>query len=72
MRSLRDTGWFSLLVWIGLLAVVWTCLLPHIAARPDVAAYLKSLDEQGIDASAMFYTELDAMDPILRRLERSR
>ena len=31
--------------------------------------HLQFLDDRGIDASAMFYTELDAMDAILEKLE---
>ncbi len=34
--------------------------------------YSRWLDERGIDPSAMYYTELEAMEPILHRLERSR
>jgi hypothetical protein len=53
-----------------LLAVIWLQVLPWVAAQPKMAAHLEHLDEQGIDPSAMFYTDLDAMEPILKRLER--
>ena len=52
-----------------LMTVIWLQILPWIAAQPKMAAHLRRLDDQGIDPSAMFYTELDAMEPILRRLE---
>ncbi len=54
----------------SVVAVIWLLVLPWVAAQPKMAAHLKHLDEQGIDPSAMFYTDLDAMEPILRRLER--
>lgn len=57
---------FTVLTIIG---IVWCQLLPRLARQPSVQEHLAFLDENGIDPSAMFYTELDAMEPILRRLE---
>ncbi len=54
----------------SLMAFVWLLVLPWVAAQPKMAAHLEYLDAQGIDPSAMFYTDLDAMEPILKRLER--
>ncbi|MFY9256693.1 MAG: hypothetical protein WAO83_24780 [Fuerstiella sp.] len=50
-------------------AVVWCVVLPWVSNRPSVQQRIQFLDERGIDASAMFYTELDAMVPILKKLE---
>ncbi len=47
----------------------WMVLLPMLASRPTIQARLAFLDRHRIDPSAMFYTELEAMDPILDRLE---
>ena len=33
--------------------------------------HLDRLEQQGVDPSAMYYTELEAMDRILRKLERA-
>jgi hypothetical protein len=56
-----------------LIAGVWLLVLPWLARRPAIGAYLRWLDERQIDPSAMYYTEVDAMKPILRRLnERER
>ncbi len=52
-----------------LVAVVWCWLLPWLSERPTVRERLRFLDERGIDPSAMYYTELDAMDDILDRIE---
>ena len=50
-------------------AVVCCVVLPWVSNRPSVQQRIQFLDERGIDASAMFYTELDAMVPILKKLE---
>jgi hypothetical protein len=53
--------------------VLWLIVLPWLAAYPLIAGRVRWLDEQGIDPSAMYYTELEAMKPILQRLnERER
>lgn len=62
--SRRSATLFGALLVIGL---VWCVVLPWLSTRPPVAQRLEWLDDQGIDPSAMFYTELDAMDDILRR-----
>lgn len=52
-----------------LVLATWMVLLPRLAKRPAIQDRLAFLDRHHIDPSAMFYTELDAMDPILDRLE---
>ena len=69
MRS-RKNGLVRLGLTAAVLGVIWLHVLPWVAVQPGMAAHLKSLEEQGIDPSAMFYTELDAMEPVLRRLEQ--
>jgi len=51
------------------IAVVWCIVLPWIAERPATQQQLQFLDARGIDPSAMFYTELECMGPILEKLE---
>lgn len=55
---------------ISAVAAVWMFLLPWLAIQPQMDAHLRELDRQGIDGGAMFYTELKAMEPILRKIER--
>ncbi len=57
---------------IAFLLAVWLVILPWIATRPQMDEHLRNLDKQGIDGGAMFYTELEAMKPILRKLESKR
>ncbi len=54
----------------AVLAAIWLFALPWIGNRPVVRSHHQFLRDRGIDPSAMFYTELDAMDPILAELER--
>lgn len=53
---------------VAAVTIVWLAVLPWIAGRPATAAYLDWLEEEGIDPSAMYYTELEMMEPILTRL----
>jgi len=69
MSHQQATGILRLGVVTSVMAVIWLLVLPWVAAQPKMAAHLEHLDEQGIDPSAMFYTDLDAMQPILKRLE---
>ncbi len=55
---------------IAVIAIVWLLVLPWIADRPTVSDRIEWLDEKGIDPSAMYYTELEAMEPIIRKLEQ--
>ena len=54
----------------ALIAVIWLGLLPALSNRPNVEKRIRFLESRGIDASAMFYTELEAMDGVLERLDR--
>ena len=68
-RRFPQSGVFQLGVWILGIAIVWCVVLPYIASLERMRSYTRWLDQQGIDPSAMYYTELDAMKPILQRLE---
>ncbi|MEZ6076075.1 MAG: hypothetical protein R3C09_08970 [Pirellulaceae bacterium] len=67
-NSRRNQIAFAILTLV--LAGIWLVILPWIARQPQMATHLQWLEEQGIDGGAMFYTELEAMEPILERLER--
>lgn len=69
MSGQQLSGCLGLGLTVCLMAVIWLRVLPWVAAQPKMAAHLEQLDKQGIDPSAMFYTDLEAMEPILRRLE---
>ena len=67
----HHAGVAQLAVAVVLIGLIWCLVLPQIATLPRVQAYTEWLDQRGIDPSAMYYTELDAMRPILDRLERT-
>jgi hypothetical protein len=56
-----------LMIAAGCITGIWCVGLPWCAEQPVVQRRLEFLDEHDIDPSAMFYTELDAMDAILKR-----
>ena len=58
-RSKR--GWAVLAISVGLLIGVWLVVLPGVARQPRVAERIRRLNDRGIDPSAIFYSELDAM-----------
>lgn len=62
------TGTARLLATVGLLSAIWLVLLPWLSARQPVAAQLQLLDEHGVNPSAMYYTELEMMQPVLARM----
>ena len=63
-------GWFHLGLWSVLIAGVWLVLLPRLAQQPQLAERIRDFEARGIDPSAMFYTDLDAMDGILQKIEK--
>ncbi|MEW4531284.1 hypothetical protein [Maioricimonas sp. JC845] len=68
----RRTGVIRLVLVMGVVTLVWLVVLPRVALVPAVQSRNEWLDERGIDPAAMYYTELEAMEPILQRLERRR
>ncbi|MCA9111728.1 MAG: hypothetical protein KDA52_17375 [Planctomycetaceae bacterium] len=60
-----------LIVAFAVIGLVWCVVLPWVATLPEMQRQLTFLDERGIDPSAMFYTELEVMTPILDELEKS-
>lgn len=67
---MRRRGRLALFVWSAAICVVWLIILPELSNRVEMRQRAEFLESRGIDPSAMFYTELDAVDPLLDRLER--
>lgn len=54
-------------------SVCWLILLPALSKYPPMSARLQWLEEQQVDPSAMYYTEVEALKPVLQQLnERGR
>lgn len=54
----------------AIVAGIWLVLLPWVESWPAVRDKIHFEESRGIDPSAMFYTELDAMEPIAERVKR--
>lgn len=57
-----------LVAWSFAVALCWLVVLPWIGSRPSVSNHVEWLEEQGVDPSAMYYTDLEVMKPIRERL----
>jgi hypothetical protein len=53
-------------------ALVWGIALPWLSDRPTIKRRIEHHDHHGVDPSAMFYTELDAMGRILEKNNQRR
>lgn len=53
---------------LAALATVWLLLLPYASRTPAMQERIQWLETQGVDPSAMYYTELDMMQPLLERM----
>jgi hypothetical protein len=62
-------GALGLLLATSLIALIWLIVLPAISSWHPVRARWEALQDRGIDPSALYYTDLEVMKPILRRLE---
>jgi len=68
----HKSGWLSLCLCVITMTIVWLLLLPALSHIPSLQAEIENQKARGIDASAMFYTDLDMMDEVLERLENAR
>lgn len=71
-RNTALRGWLALAVSLATLAATWLIALPWLATTNPVAEHIATQQRQGIDPSAMFYTELDVAPAIAHQAERRR
>jgi hypothetical protein len=82
VRIVEPACWRSRLGWgpfvgaVGVMLIVWLVLLPALSDRPAFQACVARLNAQGIDPSAIFYTEqavsLDVLATLTRRTKRQK
>ena len=53
--------WLLLLGSTSLIVVIWTIVLPWIGDLQSVRARIEFLESQGVDPSALYYSDLEAM-----------
>ena len=63
-----NRGRIALAACSAAVAVGWLVILPWLSSLPGQKAYIEWLRENRIDPSARYYTEVEAMEPILERL----
>ena len=65
-------GWTRLAIGVGVILVLWLAVLPRIADQPAVRRHIQFLEQQRVDPSAMFYTELDTINEVRSRMTQIR
>lgn len=60
--SSKLAGWGKLSAVIIVAAFLWTVVFPYLSSRPEFQEKLTRRQEQGIELSARFYTELDVQN----------
>lgn len=64
----RD-GAVRLVLILMALSVIWLAVLPRLALLPRIAARAEWLREKQIYPAAMYYTEVEALEQKLKRLD---
>jgi hypothetical protein len=68
--SSRVHGWRRLLLALAAGTGLWGFLLPWLGQREAIADHIELQRHHGIDPSAMYYSELETLPPIVHRLEK--
>jgi hypothetical protein len=58
----------QLAIGMAAILILWLAVLPRIADQPAVQRHIEFLEQQRIDPSAMFYTELEPMVEVRKRI----
>jgi hypothetical protein len=61
-------AWARLGACSAALVLLWLAVLPRVARQPSVQQHIEFLQQRQIDPSAMFYTELEAMEGVDARM----
>lgn len=64
-RTLRD--WIGLVAAVLVIVATWTIVLPTLGSRPALRSSIDRREALGINANAMFYTELEGMETLVVR-----
>lgn len=64
------SGWRGLAASVFCVALIWLVVLPAVGRSDALKTAIEEQAERGIDASAMFYTELEVMDDVLARTKK--
>jgi hypothetical protein len=62
-RTLR--GWIGLVAAVLVIVATWTIVLPTLGSRPALRSSIDRREALGVNANAMFYTELECMETLV-------
>ncbi|GIX05543.1 MAG: hypothetical protein KatS3mg114_1412 [Planctomycetaceae bacterium] len=63
-------GWCGLAGGLLIMAYTWGNLLPTLAQHPSLAAALRRWDTLQVNPAAVYYTELESLQPIVHQIDR--
>ena len=66
VQSIKHTGWLRGLLALAVCSLIWLVVLPWLGARRPVREHVDALHAAGINASAMFYSELECQQWLQR------
>jgi len=69
-QKTRRGQWLLFVAAVSSVALLWLVVLPWLGRQDQVADHIQALQEQRIDPSAMYYTELEILPAIAHRVER--
>ena len=67
--KLIHRGHIVFAITLCLMSYLWLVLFPQWSQDPAVQATLERREEAGIDAAAMFYTDIPAAEEVISKLE---
>jgi len=66
----RLGAWINLLLVMAVGFYLWGVLLPWLGQHSAIAEHIELQRHHNIDPSAMYYSELETLPPIVHRLEK--
>lgn len=74
-ESVRTTApsvghWSRFAISLFVVSAIWLVGLPWLGSFSVIAEHIENQERQGIDPSAMFYSELEILPPVVHRIER--
>lgn len=68
----RLKNWLALTTIALFIGWVWLAVLPRLQQNSALKEDIEFLDEQGIDPSALYYTDLEAMSRLEAQIEKAK
>ena len=69
-QKTRQHQWLRFTTAVSCVVLLWLVVLPWLGRQAQVVEHIQTLQEQRIDPSAMYYSELEILPAIAHRVER--